>query len=251
MPYDDNIMYKFSSFFGEFIAGARTITVDVNLYPLEGEVVQHLSKSTSCQAIPADFILDTQLPNHQKLLAELSLQLNGPRNLANLLQVDDYQLERILADYHGNEAEQVYHVLETWSSRKSPQPTLRGLLHTLKVAGVEGIQLVSRGEQFGDAFEGLPIPVSDQTFLLNMREKLQRRWKFVARLLGMAEATVERIAHDNLLNLQEQSYQMLVEWIRFHGDGATRGALGNALSTVHAHDPASVVDTCLFNSHTQ
>ncbi len=216
----------------------RIFTISSNLYPGESQLVQCLSQRTH------DLSLNVSTFDHRKLLAELSLQINEPRKLAQKLQLAEYQVERILADYPSDEAEQVYHVLTTSVAGNIPNANLTQLLQTVRAVGVLGLELVNRSGQFQQHFE-----VNDRMFLVNMGEKLQRRWKFVARLMGVSESTVEGIAYDNSQALNEQSYQMLMKWKRSHGDGATYRVLPNAVHTVYIHDPDSVNDARLFIEH--
>ncbi len=197
-----------------------------------------------------DLSLNVSTLDHRKLLAELSLQINDPRKLAQKLQLAEHQVERILADYPSDEAEQIYHVLTTWVAGNFPNANLTQLLQTVRALGVLGLELVNRSGQFQQHFEAATI--NDRMFLVNMGEKLQRRWKNVARLLGVSESTVDGIVYDNPQVLNEQSYQMLGKWKRSHGDGATYGVLSNAVHTVYIHDPDSVNDAWLYidQSHT-
>ena len=68
-----------------------------------------------------------------------------------------------------------------------------------------------------------------RTVLLRLSERVTRKWKFLARELGIEEHDIQQIKGDNLGDTtQEQSYQMLLKWGESNGGGCYK-ELGEAV----------------------
>ena len=68
-----------------------------------------------------------------------------------------------------------------------------------------------------------------RTVLLRLSERVTRKWKFLARELGIEEHDIQQIKGDNLGDtIQEQSYQMLLKWKESNGGGCYQ-KLGDAV----------------------
>ena len=72
-----------------------------------------------------------------------------------------------------------------------------------------------------------------RTVLLRLSERVTRKWKFLARELGIEEHDIQQIKGDNQGDtIQEQSYQMLLKWKESNGGGCYQ-KLGDAVRTTY------------------
>ena len=226
----------------------RSITTSAYLYSNQSTILKALTKKCDL----TDFNFNLQSEDGQKFLAEISLQLNHPHQLAQLLHLKEYQAERILADYPESEAEQVYQALRTWAARNPSSATLSHLLEALRPLSIQSFQLSDHEREDNAILESKLNETSvghDHKIILTMGEKLQTRWKFVARLMGVPEHELDAITHDNRHSLGDQSYEMLVKWQRRDGEGATYGVLLKAIHVVYYHDPANINDAWMYARH--
>jgi len=187
--------------------------------------------------------LNLQDVDHQKFIVDLSFQLSKCERLGHLLQLEEYHIERIQADY-SNVTEQAYQLLRTSLSRM-PNVTLSQLQHALKSLGVTGLALRTLVSEERELTWD-PVCVSDEEFVRNLGVKLQYRWKFIGRLLELHEQDLDGIEYCNHEDLGEQSYQMLLRWRKQCGNGATYGRLLTAIQSVFEHDSANTCDAWVY-----
>ncbi len=93
---------------------------------------------------------------------------------------------------------------------------------------------------------------SSYTALLNLSTKLQNCWRIVGRLLGILPKELDKIdlPEEKLYNIIDPpSYQLIFNWQRREGRGATFGALFKAIHRVFHHQPLLINDAHLFCVH--
>jgi len=178
------------------------LTSNANLYAEDSPV-----KIAFFQQDYGNLRLDLQNADHQKFIVDISFQLSKCERLGHLLQLEEYHIERIQADY-SNATEQAYQLLRTYLSRM-PNVTLGQLQHALKGLGVTGLALRTlASEEREPRWDS--VCVNDEEFVRNLGVKLQYRWKFIGRLLELDEQDLNGIEYCNHEDLGEQSYQMLL-----------------------------------------
>ena len=79
------------------------------------------------------------------------------------------------------------------------------------------------------------FPQSDK-LRANFARQLSTDWKFLVRQLGLSEAKVEAIAHDNLNETFEQAYKAMTLWTRSTGEKATKDQVIEALRAIERED---------------
>ena len=87
--------------------------------------------------------------------------------------------------------------------------------------------------------------------LLNLSNKLVHCWKSVGRLLGISHNELDIIVLQENLH-QSQPYQLIYNWQRREGRGATFGALFKAIHRVYHHQRVLVNDAhhfCAYYIH--
>jgi hypothetical protein len=95
----------------------------------------------------------------------------------------------------------------------------------------DGVKQAEReGEILTDS-DGSLLPqntIVSRTVLLRLSERVTRKWKFLARELGIEEHDIQQIKGDNQGDtIQEQSYQMLLKWKESNGGGCYQGRCEN------------------------
>jgi len=216
------------------------LTTNANLYAEDSPIKMALMFS---QQDYGNLQLNLQNAEHQKFIIDLSFQLSKCERLGHLLQLEEYHIERIQADYP-NVTEQAYQLLRTSLSRM-PNVTLGQLQHALKGLGVTGLALHTlASEEREPRWDS--VCVNDEEFVRNLGVKLQYRWKFIGRLLELDEQDLNGIEYCNHEDLGEQSYQMLLRWRKQCGIGATYGRLLTAIQSVFEHDSANVCDAWVY-----
>ena len=81
---------------------------------------------------------------------------------------------------------------------------------------------------------GLQLPQSSSVSLqviLRLSERVPSKWKFLARNLGIKEHEIQQIKGNNEGDIQEQSYQMLLQWTQTQGRGSYQ-TLGEAVRVI-------------------
>ena len=188
--------------------------------------------------------LDLQNADHQKFIVDLSFQLPRCERLGHYLQLEEYRIKRIQADYYLNVTEQAYQLFRTSLSR-IPNVTLGQLQSALKGLGVTGLALHTPvSEEREKRWDS--VRVNDEEFVRNLGVKLQYRWKFIGRLLELHEHDLDGIEYCNCENLREQCFQMLLRWQKQCGNRATYGRLLTAIQSVFHHDSANVCDAWVY-----
>ena len=214
------------------------LTSNANLYAEDSPI-----KMAFFQQDYGNLQLNLQNADHQKFIVDLSFQFSKCERLGHLLQLEEYHIERIQADY-SNVTEQTYQLLRTYLSRML-KVTLSQLQHALKGLGVTGLALRSLVSEERELTWD-PVCVSDEEFVRNLGVKLQYRWKFIGRLLELDEQDLNGIEYCNHEDLGEQSYQMLLRWRKQCGNGATYGRLLTAIQSVFEHDSANTCDAWVY-----
>ena len=215
------------------------LTTNANLYAEDSPIKMAISREDY-----SNLELDLQNADHRKFIANISFQLPRCERLGHCLWLEEYHIERIQANCSLNVTEQAYQLLRTSLSR-IPNVTLGQLQSALKGLGVTGLALRTPvSEEQEKCWDSMCI--NDDEFVRNLGVKLQYRWKFIGRLLGLPEYDLDGIEYCNRADLGEQSYQMLLRWQKQCGNRATYGRLLTAIQSVFHHDSANVCDAWVY-----
>ena len=219
------------------------LTTPCYLYDKGGTVVQHLSSGDI-----GNLYLDTQHDDHLRLITDISLQLPCPAKLAQMLNIDVSQYERI---QYENEscAEQNFHLVQSWVCKKSKQNkklTLHDLCTALKVKGIE-LSMPEANENcpyIHSEYKGRCVQLEDE-LLLKLVNTLQACWKFVGRFLGIREHYLTEIAYSS--REPQQSGELAHEMIRIWH--STRGREANYRTLFRAVHRLWEFDSMRANCH--
>ncbi|XP_014771873.1 receptor-interacting serine/threonine-protein kinase 1 [Octopus bimaculoides] len=78
--------------------------------------------------------------------------------------------------------------------------------------------------------------VLTEKHLTKIAKYLAKKWKSVGRNLGIENADIDIIQSDNVLNTEEQSFQMLNKWLKMSKpEKGTTGNLAKALIDADCH----------------
>ena len=157
---------------------AHVLTTNANLYAEDSPLKLAFTRENY-----SNLQLDLQDVDHQKFIADISFQLSKCERLGHHLQLEEYHIERIQANYSLNVTEQAYQLIRTNLSR-IPNVTLGQLQSALKGLGVTGLALRTPvSEEREKCWDSMCI--NDEEFVRNLGVKLQYRWKFIGRLLEL------------------------------------------------------------------
>lgn len=229
------------------LTGRKILVTSSYLYEDNSDIIRTLTSQAD------DIILDTQIPDHTKFLADISLQL--PTNTQKLCEA----LDRPNDQHHDN-----FTILGNWVSDQHCAANLRRLEHILRAVGVTGIALHEEEDFKSTSKVLLDTQLNQHSVLkvfreglsgtsskvkLKLPEKLQCCWKDIGRLLGIPDTEIISIERELRLDLYEQSYQMLYRWQRREGKGAKFGALFRAIHRMYHHRPLLVNDAHKYCVH--
>ena len=218
--------------------GHHVLTCNANLYADDSPIKMAMSQQ-EC----GNLQLNLQNPDHQKFIVDLSFQLSESEKLGRCLQLEEYNIKRIQADY-SDVTEQAYQLLRTRLSRM-PNITLGQLQSALNGLGITGLALHTPvSEEWELSWDS--VRVNDEEFVQNLGVKLQYRWKFIGRLLELPEYDLDSIEYRDREDLGEQSYQMLLRWQKKCGNRATYGRLLTAIHSIFHRDSANVCDAWVY-----
>ena len=104
-------------------------------------------------------------------------------------------------------------VTEMKESREIPERT----------ASIDGVKRADRHNDISFDGDDSQLPQNTSVslkVLARLSERVTRKWKFLARELGIEEHEIQRIKEDNAGDIQEQSYQMLLKWTQSQSGGS-------------------------------
>ena len=228
------------------------LTTPCYLYDKGGAVVQHLSSGDI-----GNLYLDTEQDDHLRLITDISLQLPGPAKLAQMLNIDVNQYERVQYE-NASCTEQNFHLMLSWVCKKSVQNkklTLYDLCTALKLKGI----VLSMPEAnkncpyIHSEYKGERVQLED-VLLLKIVNTLQACWKFVGRFLGIHEHYLTAIADSSRGPQQsgELAHEMIRRWHSLKGKEANYTTLFRAVHRLWEFDSmrANCHDTfCLIRKY--
>ena len=207
------------------------------LYSQASQIHQLLSGNAS------DLIhsLNPGEPDHRALIADISFQLTSEQygQLVHLLEISPSEVSRYDHDHPNDLAEQIYQTLLGWAGGIYPNATIKHLLSAFKTLGIHGIELTERSSKSVEIdcrLDGLEI--CDCDFTRDVGKEVGRRWKSVARFLGLSEVALQDM-DTGPQTLNDKSHEMLVRWQCMKGREATYGVLLKAIHRIFDHEPSS------------
>ena len=211
--------------------------------------MQHLSSGDI-----ENLYLDTQHDDHVRLITDISLQLPCPEKLAQLLNIDASQYERM--EYE--RAEQIFQLLWSWVCKilqQNKRLTLHDLCTALKLKGIV-LSMPEANENcpyIHSEYKGERVQLED-VLLLKIVNTLQACWKFVGRFLGIREHYLTAIAVSSRGPQQsgELAHEMIRRWHSLKGKEANYTTLFRAVHRLWEFDSmrANCHDTfCLVGKY--
>ena len=158
----------------------------------------------------------------------------------------------------------MYSVLREWlaaNAGRYSETTLGTLKDALSKVGIEDIKISELSDMSDRGISLLStsldtVSIMDspndvcREFVLNLSEKLQCCWRQVGSLMGVSKSTLDIEASQNVDQLHEQAYQMLLTWQnKSKHEAVTYGVLFKAVQRVHDHRPDIVNDARLYCEH--
>ncbi len=214
--------------------GERVLQTARYLYGDDSNIIEALTSADD------NLVLSILEPDHCKFLADISLQIFDKQQLCHVLE------------RHGDNHLDTYLILSNWVASSTNMATVARLKERLKAMKYINIQVCENETE-----HKLLSPHLEKEYILthwnntsnyklrgDLPQKLQCCWRNIGRLLGILE---NDFASRNQNSDDLDSYQMLYEWQRREGRGATFGALFKAIHRVYVHDPTHIFDAYLFS----
>ena len=183
----------------------------VNLYSEDSRIRQALFGTITPDSDSVTLSLDDR--DAVSFLAELSFHLREWKHVANLLTLQQADIDNIAANFdHGNQCffEAAFQMLRMWVVQNFPNASLFFLLDALRRAGIVVNQRLWRQQM--DVSRS-PHEEEECQFDMFLRTRLPKQiasqWRFVARFLGIKEYDIENIATGHPQQVVEQAVQML------------------------------------------
>ena len=230
------------------VESTRKLETWSQLYCEGSEIRQALSGN----GVSTDFFhLDPEEPDHIKFLADVSFQLTDDElsRLPSLLDIPLPRVDQINTAAPNDLVEQAYQMLLFYVSSQCPD--CNGFISILKRVGIAQVELVSEGRKLFEIDSGVDVRViTDAMFVRTVGQKIAATWRYVARFLGLSDATLDNIQHAaDPPTLCEQAFQMIYCWQREKGNKATYGALLRALHRVWEHKPSKIFGAFTYTLH--
>ena len=210
------------------ITGPSSFTTIADLYNPDGQLVRDLASGRWRK-----LCLDMEIADHIVLITDISIQLPCPETLSKMLQIDETQFERIVCDYSGLTAEQVFQLLYSWVC-DHPTLTLEEICSSLGVCNIAIIPNIQTS-QIATNPQMKTVALGDVLFAITAI-CLQASWKFVARFFGFSADSITGLTRDHPHSCAEQAYQMLKKWHMNQGEQATYGHLFTAIRRLWSYD---------------
>ncbi len=211
-----------------FLPGERVLKTARYLYGDDSDIIGAFISFTA-----KDITLNTRFSDHRKFLGDISLQMSD---------TDTKKLYEIL-DRPGKNDSDAFSILGNWvdHSRNVTVTRLKEKLRALNIIDITICDNQSKRQLLSSFLEEISImDYWDECseLRLNLLQKLQCCWINVGRLLGISENDLESIRTNNL--------EMIHEWQRREGKGATFGALFKAIQRVFELDSILINDAHFF-----
>lgn len=102
------------------------------------------------------------------------------------------------------------------------------LTHSLMLAQGQSQDIYTDSDH--ESLKSRPSSLVTEAHILTMSRHVGKKWKNIARRLGIPEAEIENTESDHIGNQREQGYQVLISWMKREGKKATKEALLSAFN---------------------
>ena len=185
-----------------------------------------------------ELVLNTQDPNHIKLLADISLQLSPE------------QLQALSESGVQGVAKDCFEIVSNWVCRKQGYARLKDFLQELGYSSIV-LKEETPSPLLNNHLDKQPISCG---LFTSLALKVRACWKEVGCLMGIPLLDLITIERENSSDLYVRSYQLLCQWQRRYDNEATYGTLFKAIHRVFDYNPYLVNDAhnycvCHINNH--
>jgi hypothetical protein len=194
------------------IKTAGTVKIIREMYRENSPIIGGISGNMDCSAI----MLVTGDADTHTLLCEISFQLYFWEAMGQHLHLSEHDVEVIKCEYHGKFQERAFRMLFKWLESTNT-PTLKGIIDGLNHCQSRLI-LSTWTITYNTVTHGLNDMIS-----VRLGYHIQCHWKFISRLLGEPESTIQAVIIDERdYPIENQACKMINQWKKRLIDGPKR-----------------------------